>query len=86
MRYPENIPGTFRKYFDGHVHVIKGQEMALKLGNAQAANVVLVGAFSKFFPEIKDSLWKNALTDLLPKKIHELNMKAFDEGKKALKQ
>jgi indolepyruvate ferredoxin oxidoreductase, beta subunit len=85
MRYPENIPGTFRKYFDGNVYVIKGQEMALNLGNAQAANVVLVGAFSNFFPEIKDALWKSALTDLLPKKIHDLNMKAFDEGKKALK-
>jgi len=24
--------------------------------------------------------------DLLPKKIHELNLKAFDAGKKALKE
>ena len=47
--------------------------------------MVLVGAFSNFFPEIKDALWKRALTDLLPKKIHELNVKAFDEGKKVLK-
>jgi len=86
MKYPENIPGVFRKFFDGNVHVIKGQEMALKLGNAQAANVVLVGAFSSFFPEIKDAMWKSALTDLLPKKIHELNFKAFDEGKKAFKE
>jgi indolepyruvate ferredoxin oxidoreductase beta subunit len=86
MKYPENIPGTFRKFFDGRVHVIKGQEMALKLGNAQAANVVLVGAFSNFFPEIKDAKWKSALKDLLPQKIHELNFKAFDEGKKAFKE
>ena len=52
--------------------------------NAQAANVVLVGAFSNFFPEIKKDLWMRALTDFLPKKIHELNIKAFSEGKKAL--
>ena len=64
--------------------MIKGQEIALKLGNAQAANVVLVGAFSNFFPEIKEKAWIDALTGLLPKKIHELNIKAFDEGRKAV--
>ncbi len=85
MKYPENIPGTFKKYFNGNVQIVKGQELALKLGNTQAANVVLVGAFSNFFPQIKDDMWKRALTELLPKKIHDLNIKAFEEGKKALK-
>ena len=66
------------------MHVVKGQEMALSLGNAQAANVVLVGAFSKFFPEIKKDMWTRALTDLLPAKIHELNIKAFEMGKEAI--
>ncbi len=82
--YPEDIPGIFRKHFKGNVHVVKGQEIALSLGNAQAANVVLVGAFSNFFPEIGDAMWKKALAELLPKKIVELNLKAFDEGRKAL--
>jgi len=63
---------------------VKGQEIALKLGNAQAANVVLVGAFSNFFPEIKDAMWLAALNDLIPKKILDLNVKAFEEGKKAM--
>jgi Pyruvate/2-oxoacid:ferredoxin oxidoreductase gamma subunit len=53
---PGEHPGTFRKYFDGRVYVIKGQELALKLGNAQAANVVLVGAFSKLLPRDKRRL------------------------------
>lgn len=82
--YPEGAPETFRKYFDGNVHVIKGQDIALSLGNAQAANVVLVGAFSNFFPEIKEASWMSALRDLLPAKIYDLNVKAFNEGKKAL--
>ena len=82
-QYPENIPETFRKYFKSNVHIVKG-EIALKLGNAQAANVVLVGAFSNFIPEIKDDMWLGALTDLLPKKILDLNIKAFQEGKKAV--
>ncbi len=81
--YPEDIPGMFRKHFKNNVHLISGQDIALKIGNAQAANVVLVGAFSRFFPEIKEEMWLNALTDLLPKKIHELNISAFKEGQKA---
>jgi len=83
-KYPEDIPETFRKYFKKNVHVVKGQDIALSLGNAQAANVVLVGAFSNFFPEIKDESWMGALRDLLPAKIYDLNVKAFYEGRKAL--
>jgi indolepyruvate ferredoxin oxidoreductase, beta subunit len=83
MKYPENIPDTFRKYFNGAVRIVNGQELAGKLGNAQAANVVLVGAFSNLFPEISDAMWKHALTDLLPRKILDLNMLAFEEGKRA---
>jgi hypothetical protein len=29
-------------------------------------------------------MWISALTDLLPKKLHGLNIKAFEEGKKRL--
>jgi indolepyruvate ferredoxin oxidoreductase beta subunit len=83
-QYPEDIPATFKKHFKSNVHFVKGQEMALELGNAQAANVVLVGAFSNFIPEINDDMWLAALTDLLPKKILELNIKAFQKGKKAV--
>jgi indolepyruvate ferredoxin oxidoreductase, beta subunit len=85
MKYPEDIPAAFKKYFNGRVQVVKGQEMAQKLGNQQAANVVLVGAFSTFFPEITNEMWKQALVDLLPSKIVDLNLKAFDEGRKALR-
>ena len=83
-QYPENIPATFKKYFKNNVHVVKGQELAKNAGNAQAANVVLVGAFSNFFPEINEEMWKNALTEILPSKILDLNFKAFQDGKKAL--
>jgi indolepyruvate ferredoxin oxidoreductase, beta subunit len=80
--YPEDIPAMFKKHFKNNVHLINGQDIALKIGNTQAANVVLVGAFSRFFPEINDDMWLSALTDLLPKKIHELNIAAFKEGQK----
>ena len=84
MAYPNNIEKTFKKYFRNHVWIVNGQEIARKLGNIQAANVVLVGAFSNFFPEIKEEQWTNAIKELLAAKLHELNLRAFHEGRKAL--
>ena len=83
MAYPKDVEGTFKKYFKDRVRFINGQEIARKLGNIQAANVVLIGAFSNFFPEIKEEQWTDAIRALLPAKLHELNIKAFYEGRKA---
>jgi indolepyruvate ferredoxin oxidoreductase beta subunit len=84
MAYPKNIEKMFKKYFKDNVWIVSGQEIARKLGNIQAANVVLVGAFSNFFPEFKEEQWTNAIKELLAAKLHELNIKAFHEGRKAL--
>jgi indolepyruvate ferredoxin oxidoreductase beta subunit len=84
MAYPKDIEKTFKKYFKNHVWIVNGQEIARRLGNIQAANVVLVGAFSNFFPEFKEEQWTNAIKELLAAKLHELNIRAFHEGRKAL--
>ncbi|MCX5815790.1 MAG: indolepyruvate oxidoreductase subunit beta [Proteobacteria bacterium] len=84
MEYPKGVEKTFKKYFKENVWMVDGQGIAKKLGNAQAANVVLVGAFSNFFPEVKDAQWIEAIKALLAPKLHDLNVKAFHEGKKAL--
>ncbi|HVN23768.1 MAG TPA: indolepyruvate oxidoreductase subunit beta [Syntrophorhabdales bacterium] len=81
--YPADVEQTFKKFFKENVHIIKGNDIALQLGDVRAANVVLVGAFSNFF-KFKEETWLEALTSLLPKKIHELNIAAFKEGRKAL--
>jgi indolepyruvate ferredoxin oxidoreductase beta subunit len=84
MAYPKDIEGTFKKYFKDNVRIVNGQEIARTLGNIQAANVVLIGAFSNFFPEIKEAQWTDAIQTLAPLKIHDLNIKAFHEGRKVL--
>ena len=84
MEYPKDIEKMFKKYFKDNVWIVNGQEIARKLGNIQAANVVLVGAFSNFFPEFKEEQWTDAIKELLAAKLHELNIKAFYEGRKAL--
>ncbi|OPY76865.1 MAG: indolepyruvate oxidoreductase subunit beta [Syntrophorhabdus sp. PtaU1.Bin058] len=82
--YPGDIEEIFKKRFKDNVWIINGQELARKLGNIQAANVVLVGAFSRFFPTIGEDQWIDAIKALLPIKLHELNEKAFYEGRKTV--
>jgi indolepyruvate ferredoxin oxidoreductase, beta subunit len=84
MAYPDNVEKTYKKYFKDNVHMIDGQEIARKLGNTQAANVVIMGAFSNFFPDLKDTQWIGAIKSLLAPKLHDLNIKAFYEGRKIL--
>ena len=83
MEYPKDVERTFKKYFKDNVRIINGQEIARKLGKLQAANVVLIGAFSNFFPEIREKQWTDAIRTLLPAKLHDLNIKAFEEGRRA---
>jgi indolepyruvate ferredoxin oxidoreductase beta subunit len=85
MAYPKDVEKKFRETFKNNVWIINGQEIARKVGNIQAANVVLVGAFSNFFPEFKDNQWTDAIKEFLAPKLHDLNIKAFYEGRKALK-
>jgi len=84
MTYPQEVEETFKKHFKDNVYIINGQEIAKKLGNVQAANVVLVGAFSNFFSDMKEERFINAIKNLLVPKLHDLNVKAFYEGRKAL--
>jgi indolepyruvate ferredoxin oxidoreductase beta subunit len=86
MEYPKNVEKVFREQFGDNASIIDGQETARNLGNVQAANVVLVGAFSNFFPSIKEEYWVSAMEELLPPKLHDLNKKAFTEGRNLLKK
>jgi indolepyruvate ferredoxin oxidoreductase, beta subunit len=83
MKYPEGVVKTFKKFFNGNVFPIRGLEIAIRCGDARAVNVVALGAFSNFF-NIHEEAWEKNLLQHLPPKIHELNLKAFREGKKAI--
>ncbi|RPJ00457.1 MAG: indolepyruvate oxidoreductase subunit beta [Deltaproteobacteria bacterium] len=83
MKYPSDVVKTFRKFFDGNVFPIRGLDIAIQCGDARAVNVVTLGAFSNFF-DIKAEAWEKNLLGHLPRKIHELNLKAFREGRKVV--
>jgi indolepyruvate ferredoxin oxidoreductase beta subunit len=54
--------------------------LAREAGTAQAMNVVMLGALSKYTP-IKEELLLEALCDIVPKKYLDVNKRAFQIGK-----
>jgi indolepyruvate ferredoxin oxidoreductase beta subunit len=85
MEYPKDVEKTFKKHFKENVWVVNGYEIAKGIGNTQVANVVLLGALSNFFPELKAEQWTTGIRSLLPARLYEINVKAFDEGRSAIK-
>jgi indolepyruvate ferredoxin oxidoreductase beta subunit len=79
MEYPKDIPEIIRSKFK-ELYLVRGTEVAIQLGDARAANVVLLGAISKLF-EVKEDLWLKIILNSLPPKVHDLNRKAFDAGR-----
>ncbi len=84
MEYPKAIPKTIQSKIK-NFYLVKGTEIALQLGDVRAANVVLLGAISKFF-EVNEDLWLKTILDYLPPKVHELNRKAFSAGRDQISQ
>jgi indolepyruvate ferredoxin oxidoreductase beta subunit len=82
MEYPADIPEIIRSKFKDF-YLVKGTEIAIQLGDARAANVVLLGAISKLF-EVKEDLWLKTILHYLPPKVHELNRKAFSSGREQI--
>ncbi|RLA95057.1 MAG: indolepyruvate oxidoreductase subunit beta [Deltaproteobacteria bacterium] len=82
MEYPTDIDDFLKGNFE-KVYTVDATEIAKELGNARAANVVLLGVLSKLLG-IEEALWKKCLLERLPKKLHELNLQAFEKGRLAV--
>lgn len=57
--------------------------LASQAGSSKAVNIALIGRLSRYFPEISDESWEDAITATVPHKFLELNLKAFALGKNA---
>ena len=82
-KYPEDVV-SFLKKEKMDVMEIDGMELANRIGNPLVISTILLGLISNFldFPE---SIWTSAISKLVPEKHKDLNLKAFQEGKKLLK-
>jgi len=78
QKYPENILGRLKE--SGiNVRSINALDIARKCGNIKAVNIVLLGLAAKL-TDIDAEIWRQALTELIPPKFLDVNLKAFDAG------
>lgn len=85
MKYPEDVVGSFRKFFNGNVYEIDALKIAIQCGDPRVVNIVTIGAFSNFF-NIKTEVWERCLLKHLPEKVRNVNLNAFRQGKILLNQ
>jgi indolepyruvate ferredoxin oxidoreductase beta subunit len=78
--YPQGVP-QFLEDQGYDVLVVPALQTAVELGNKRCANVVLLGALAECL-ELTDASWQVALTERFPEKILDLNLRAFDAGRR----
>lgn len=80
--YPGNARELAAASF-ASVRFVDAAGIAESLGNRKAANVVLAGAASTGL-DLDETAWLGAIRELVQEKYRELNVKAFEAGRKAV--
>lgn len=76
--YPEGVIDAL-KASGADIEAIDALSLAVEAGTAKAVNVVLIGAMARSMPLDKE-IWIKALTESVPSKFLDLNLKAFELG------
>lgn len=76
--YPHNTVDALKKVVS-KLFVVQAYDMAAKLGNSKAQNIVLLGALVKAMG-LESVDWKAIIAEYVPKKAVEMNMAAYDAG------
>ena len=82
-RYPTeaDLRAVYAKLTD-RLYLVPGTAIARDLGNARAANVVLLGAVSTFL-DVPAETWLEVIEARVPPKYVEVNRQAFMRGRQA---
>ncbi len=81
--YPDDITERLRGAAE-NVAVVPAAELARRAGNARAANTILIGVLSRFV-DLPVDAWKSALRMCLRPSLLEVNLLAFDLGRRRRK-
>lgn len=79
--YPDNLVDDISARYP-RTRVVDGLNLALVAGNAKTVNVVLLGALSSML-DFDQQLWLTALRQMVPERLLDVNLKAFDLGRTA---
>jgi indolepyruvate ferredoxin oxidoreductase beta subunit len=74
-RISEQLKGEIPDFFQ-----LNAGDIAAGLGSIKAQNIVLLGALVRCM-NLDDIDWKSVIEDTVPKKMYELNARAFDAGR-----
>jgi indolepyruvate ferredoxin oxidoreductase beta subunit len=66
-----------------HLQMVPGTAIAQELGNARAANVVLLGVLSTFL-EVPQEIWLQVIEAHVPPRYLALNQQAFHRGRQVV--
>ena len=76
--YPEKLPEKICEMYPDSL-IVDGLELALAAGNPKTVNTVLLGALSNKL-EFKKEMWLEALEKMIPARLLDINLKAFESG------
>jgi len=78
-KYPADINEVIKKRARTVMH-LDGTQLAVGAGDKRTLNLVLLGAALKFLP-LKETVVLEAIVNTVPRKVLEINQKAFAAGK-----
>ena len=82
--YPadEEIMDILKKQTD-RIYFVNGTSLATELGNVRTLNILMLGCLSHFAP-LKIETWKDCIIQRLPAGIRDINLAAFEQGRKEI--
>lgn len=80
MTYPENVLEELTGR-DIHVKELDAFEIASKVGEVRAVNIVMVGVLSTYLP-VDEQVFMGVMKERIPERFRDVNIKAFQEGRK----
>jgi indolepyruvate ferredoxin oxidoreductase beta subunit len=83
-KYPSNdeIFAALKRRTD-KIYVIDGNKRAKELGNVRTLNIFMLGCLSAFAP-MNSKVWQESIARRIPENIREINLKAFELGRKEI--
>lgn len=65
------------------IKLIRGNKLAKRIGSVKSLNMLLLGCISTLMP-FPVEVWKESISQHLPPTLHEINLAAFDHGRKEM--
>jgi indolepyruvate ferredoxin oxidoreductase beta subunit len=80
MEYPKNVLDALTSQ-NIHVKELDAFAIASQVGEVRAVNIVMVGVLSTYLP-IEEQVFLDVMNKRIPERFRDVNIKAFQEGRK----